>query len=435
MEAEALRLPDDFLIGTATAGLQIEGGPARNSWYRWADEGRISDGSHPSRANDHWRRVEEDVGLLRELGCRTHRMGVEWHRIEPEEGRFDRVALSHYRREIELLMEAGIVPLVTLHHFTNPLWLEDDGGWLDDRVVARFARYARFVATELCDLVTDWVTINEPNVYLLEGYVLGAWPPGRRSIGDYLRGAKTMIRAHIAAYRSVHEVARSRGVRPRVGVAHHLRVFDPAGRLLTPLLARMAQRMVQSIFLEGMTCGELVFPLGGRLPEAVGGPPYSDFVGVNYYTRDIVGLSRDPRTLFTRMRTATGVPTNDLGWEIYPGGLARLVRACADRYALPVWITENGTCDATDAFRSDYLVAHLREVAMMIDEGIPVERYYHWTLVDNFEWIEGESARFGLVACDFPTQRRTVRSSGRLFARICATGLVPADGAASPGDK
>lgn len=417
-------LPDDFLLGTATAGTQIEGGRVPGSWHRWADEGHIRDGSHPQRANDHWRRVDTDVELLRELGCHTHRLSVEWARIEPEEGRFDRAAIAHYRHELVRLREAGIVPLVTLHHFANPLWLEDDGGWLDRRIVGRFERYARRVVAELGDLVSDWVTINEPSVYLIEGYVFGEWPPGRRSVVAYLRGAKRMIRAHLAAYRAIHEAGRAQGVRMRVGVAHHLRVFDPGHRFLAPLVARVLDRLVHTLFLDGMTVGRLRFPLLGRLPEAQGRGPWSDFLGVNYYTRDVVRLSPRPRRGFARLEVADAAPTNDLGWEIYPAGLSRLVRPLAERYALPVWITENGTCDARDSFRSEFIRSHLREVARLVDMGLPVERYYHWTLVDNFEWLEGESARFGLVECDYPTQRRRVRESGRLYASICRTRRV-----------
>ncbi len=419
-----MRLPGDFLLGTATAGTQIEGGRVPGSWHRWADEGHIRDGSHPERANDHWRRVDTDVELLRELGCHTHRMSVEWARVEPEEGRFDQSAIAHYRHELVRLREAGIVPLLTLHHFANPLWLEDDGGWLDRRVIARFERYVRHVVAELCDLVSDWVTINEPNVYLLEGYVLGEWPPGRRSVVAYLRGARQMIRAHLAAYRAIHEIGSACGVRMRVGVAHHLRVFEPAHPVLAPAIARVLDRLVHTIFLDGMTAGRLRFPLAGRPPEAEGRGPWSDFLGVNYYTRDTIRLSLHPRRAFARLDVARGAPVNDLGWEIYPAGLARVVRPLAERYALPVWITENGTCDGRDAFRSDFIRSHLREVAELVSRGVPIERYYHWSLIDNFEWLEGESARFGLVACDYPTQRRRVRDSGRLYASICRSRLV-----------
>ena len=420
-----LSLPPEFLMGTATAGLQIEGGPARNQWYRWADEGHIKDGSHPVRADDHWNRMREDVGLLRELGCRTHRMGIEWSRIEPEEGVFDTAAIEHYREELELLREAEIVPLVTLHHFTNPLWLEDDGGWLDERIHDRFARYVRRVVEAYGDLVSDWVTINEPNVYLIQGYVYGDWPPGHTSVGEYLRGAPQMMRAHLVAYRTIHELAERYGREARVGVAHHLRLFDPAGSVLTPLLSAALERLVQGIFLEGMTTGRLRFPLSGRLPEASGLARCSDFLGVNYYTRDLVHAALKPLQLFTRLEVPAGAPRNDLGWEIYPLGLSRLIRTVWNRYHLPIWITENGTCDAEDRFRAAYIADHLTRVAELIRGGLPGARSSHWTLMDNFEWVEGESARFGLYEVDYETQERRLRASGELYREICRTHSIP----------
>ena len=414
---EERRLPETFLLGTATAGLQIEGGPARNSWYRWADQGHIKDGSHPSRANDHWRRYEEDVELIRRLGSHTHRLGVEWARIEPDEGVFDADALARCRREIELLRDAGVIPLVTLHHFTNPLWVEDDGGWLDERIVDRFERYVRHVVGELCDLVTDWVTINEPNIYLLEGYVLHEWPPGRSSLVDYLRGTRRMIEAHRAAYTAIHEIARERAVPARAGVAHHVRVFDPAGGFVASLLARMIEHLVQGVFLDGTINGTR-----HRRDRGASGPGrFSDFLGINYYTRDIVRPAWAPAQGFARREVAEGRPTNDLGWEIYPEGLSRLVERYATKYSLPVWITENGIPDSRDELRASFITAHLNEVAGLVARGINVERYYYWTLVDNFEWVEGEAARFGLYHCDFETQERRLRESGKLYREICRT--------------
>lgn len=403
------RLPDDFLLGTATAGLQIEGGDGESSWHRWADAGRIKDGSHPRRANDHWARVPEDIALLTELGVQTHRLGVEWWRVEPAEGAVDSDALEHYRREIEQLRAAGIEPLVTLHHFTNPLWVEDDGGWLDPRIVERFVRYVRTVVGAIGDLVTDWITINEPNVYLLEGYVFGEWPPGEHSIVAFLRGSQRMVAAHRAAYDAIHEIAGQHGRTARVGVAHHVRVFDPAGPAARPVAA-MIDRLVQGRFLDRMT---------GRSGR------WSDFLGLNYYTRDVVHVAWAPAALFSRRTVAAGAHVNDLGWEIYPEGLSRLVRRYAARYRLPIWITENGTCDARDAFRAAFLIDHLSEIASLRASGIAVDRYYHWTLMDNFEWVEGERPRFGLVACEYESQRREIRPSGRLFERIARTRTLP----------
>lgn len=167
-----ITFPPSFRFGTATASLQIEGGNTNNSWFRWAQEGHIRDGSNPVRACDHWNRIDEDVRLMKGISMNAYRLSLEWARIEPAEGAFDSEAVARYRHELELLKQAGIEPLVTLHHFSNPLWLEDDGGWTNEKVIARFERYVSHVVEVFGDLVNDWVTINEPNVYLIHGYLL-----------------------------------------------------------------------------------------------------------------------------------------------------------------------------------------------------------------------------------------------------------------------
>jgi len=170
---EPFALPEDFLLGTATASLQIEGGDRNNSWYRWVQTGHVKDGSSCIVADDHWNRVSEDIELMKQLHQQTYRMSLEWSRIEPARGQFNKDAIQHYRRELQQLTSAGIRPLVTLHHFSNPLWLEDAGAWTNPDVISLFERYTAYVVENLGDLVSDWCTINEPNVYLASGYVLG----------------------------------------------------------------------------------------------------------------------------------------------------------------------------------------------------------------------------------------------------------------------
>jgi beta-glucosidase len=401
---DSFELPSHFLLGTATAGAQVEGGDTNNSWYRWAERGGTVDGSTPIVANDHWNRLEEDTALLRELGCQTHRMSVEWSRIEPAPGEWSHSALDHYRQELGLLRDAGIEPLVTLHHFANPLWLEDAGGWLNREVVRLFARYVREVVRVLGDLVTDWVPINEPNVYLAQGHLLGLWPPGKQSLRDFLRGSRHMIAAHREAYRTIHAEP-THGRSARVGVAHHVRVFEPGSRAGSSSVAALYDRLFHRRFLD---------PLRG----------YLDFIGVNYYTRDVVDFSPHPARLFGRLAVAEGTATNDLGWEIYPPGLHSTVRELYRSYGLPLFITENGIADRRDMKRSAFIYDHLREVRRLLDAGVPIERYYHWTLLDNFEWAEGYTAAFGLYECDPRTQQRVLRPSGRFFSQICATRTV-----------
>ncbi len=418
------KLPDDFLMGTATASAQIEGGDKNNNWYRWAEQGRIKDGSHCIVAADHWNRVDEDIKLMKSLNCKLYRLSLEWSRIEPQRGQFDLAAIAHYRSELEKLQEAGIKPLVTLHHFSNPLWLEDEGAWLNSEVIDLFERYTAFAVAHLGDLVSDWVTINEPNVYLLYGYIFGEWPPGKKSMGDYFKGAGNMIRAHIMAYRKIHELRKTKGYEDTlVGVANHLRLYDSKNdSSLEKLVCRLYDRLTQEIFISGMTEGKLIPPLGAGYPLGKG--RYFDFFGINYYTRDMIGFTFDPAMMFGRREVKEGAETNDLGWELYAEGLYRLCKKYYRRFGVPVFVTENGTCDNQDCFRTKYIYDHLYELKRLNEEGIQVPRYYHWTLMDNFEWIEGLSARFGLVEVDFETQERRIRRSGEFFAEVSSNNGV-----------
>ncbi len=415
------QLPADFSLGTATASLQIEGGDTNNTWYRWSRQpGRIADGSDCAVADDHWNRVDEDIRLMKRLNVTVYRMSLEWSRIQPAEDHFDEGALAHYRDEIIALKNAGIEPLVTLHHFSNPLWFEDSGGWTDRRAVRRFERYAERAAHCLGDLVQEWVTINEPNVYLVFGYVAGTWPPGEQSIVKYIRGARTMIRAHVAAYRAIHRVRSSMGFTDTmVGAAHHLRIFDPKrDSRLDRFACALQNRLFHEVFLAGMSHGRLVPPIGAGLPR--GRERFQDFIGINYYSREMVTFNiRKPEQMFGDIETLPGAPVNDLGWELYPEGLSRFCEACHRRFGLPIYITENGTADAADRFRSRYLYDHLRQVHRLIGAGVDVRRYYHWTLMDNFEWAEGYEAKFGLVAVNFKNQKRTIRRSGTFYGEIC----------------
>ncbi|MDR0847490.1 MAG: glycoside hydrolase family 1 protein [Propionibacteriaceae bacterium] len=396
-------------LGVATAATQIEGGNADTNWHRWAEAGGVKDGSTPARACDHWNRVDEDIALLKELGVRHYRMGLEWARIEPAPGVFDQDAIDHYRYEVKALREAGIAPLVTLHHFNNPGWVEEKGAWTDPKVIPVFLAYVRHVLNALSEWVDEWVTINEPNVYATQSYAFGEWPPGEKNLGHAMKVMSNLAQAHCRAYSLIHALQPC----ARVGVAHHLRVFDPANRHnpADSVGAKTMEYLFQTAVLEATCYGRFLPPLT-RTPRIDGGN-YFDFLGVNYYTRSWVKG--------TAQGTRPDSPVNDLGWEIYPDGLTQLLTSMYEKYPAPIYITENGTADRADAWRARYVYEHL---AAAVESGAPVERYYHWCFTDNWEWIEGEVPRFGLVGLDYETGVRTVRPSGRFFADIGAQGGV-----------
>jgi beta-glucosidase len=422
--------PPDFRFGVATSAHQVEGGNDRSDW--WAFEqapGAIADGTRSGSACEHFSRFRDDLDLVKALSLDTYRFSVEWARIEPEPGRFDPAAREHYREVVAGCRERGLEPFVTLYHFTLPAWLAENGGWLAPDSPERFARYVRFVCEGLSGQVTYWVTINEPVVYLYHAYLLGRWPPARRSFPQMIRAGRNLLRAHFAACRILREYPAAGGAAPQVGVAKHLRVFDPArdGNRLDAWAASGQEAWFNWAFLDGIERGRFPPPLGygERVPGAV---PAQDYVGVNYYTRDRVrfALSR-PDALFGVQTTTPGAPLSDLKWEIYPEGLARLIRAVHRRYGKPIWVTENGVADAQDARRPAFLVQHLARVAAAVAEGIPVKGYLHWSLYDNFEWADGYAARFGLYALDRDCQARHLRPSGRLYAEIAAAHEIRPD--------
>jgi len=406
----SFRLPEQLRLGVAAAATQIEGGDTNNSWYAWYKKGHIKDGSDPSHAAGHYDRWEEDAAIMKELGVTIYRMGIEWSRIEPEEGRFDEEALMHYRREIELLRSYGIDVLLTLHHFTNPLWFEQRGAFLSDNATNVFLCFVERAVNALGDLVDDYVTINEPNVYATLGYFYGEWPPGERSFSKTLQVMRTMAACHIGAYELIHRIRQGMGkTHTRVGFAHHMRVFAPQQKSnpVHTMGAKISERFFQTALERLFYEGKGAFPLGR--PQGVKPGLYCDFHGLNYYTRSTVAGIGDG--------TRKNAPINDLGWEIYPAGIVECATHLYKSYKLPVYITENGTCDNTDAFRSRYLFEHIEA---LVNCGLPVERYYHWCFTDNFEWLEGESSRFGIVHTDYQTLTRTIKDSGRFFAAMIA---------------
>ncbi len=395
-------LPETLQLGCATAAAQIEGGDKNNSWYAWAQvAGRIKDGSSPIRANHHWELYRDDLRLMSELGIKHYRFGIEWSRIEPSEGVFDDSAMEHYRAEIALMIDLGIRPLVTLHHFSNPLWFEESGAFETKKCIPLFRRYVQYAVSHLQDLCTDFVTINEPNIYATNGYVYGTWPPGKKSISAAMKVMGNLALCHIHAYKDIHAIFGERDI--RVGFANHLRVFVPYGKNpLYTLQARILAYLFQDAITKAMATGKFSFPIGIGTP--LGSGRYYDYIGINYYSRSAIRNFAE--------KVLPNRPLNDLGWDIYPEGLSILCKEQYMKYHAPIWITENGTCDKNDRFRTAYIYDHLRQIT---DENLPVERYYHWTFMDNFEWAEGEIAPFGLIQCNFDTQERTIRQSGRFY--------------------
>ncbi|XXT25393.1 glycoside hydrolase family 1 protein [Sorangium sp. So ce429] len=413
---EDLCFPDAFLFGTAASATQVEGHCAQSDWAAFAREpGRVRGGDTPDQACDQLHRFREDVALQARLCMGAHRLSIEWARIEREPGEFDPAGWDHYRDVLGAHREAGITPMVTVHHVTLPRWVALRGGLLSQELPALLSRFAERAVEALGDLCQLWVTINEPNMLALQAHLLGVWPPARSSPVEAVRAHQNLFRAHAAMYRAMHEAAGRRGHSIAVGVAHHLRVIEPErfGRLADRMWAALFERLFNDAFARAVCDSGL-----------------HDFFGVNYYSRELVRFSpAHARAGFFRRLVPEGAEISDLGWEIYPEGLGYVLDAWWPRARVPIYITENGIADADDDQRPRFLVRHLAEVARAIERGVDVRGYMHWSLLDSFEWAEGYAPRFGLVEVDHVTQERSPRPSAELYARIARARRIDADGA------
>ena len=371
-----------MLLGAATSSHQIEG-DTYNDWILWEREGRAPP---VGEACNSWERMEEDIKLLLKIGANAYRFSLEWSRIEVEEGIFNLKNLLRYRRFVDALLDAGITPILTLHHFTNPVWFYESGGWLRRDAPQIFGRYADLVSRYFPD-VKFWITVNEPNVYAYRGYVVGDWPPGERSLFKALSVIRSMLKAHSEAYAAVK--ANVRGA--SVGIAHHLRVFTPVGFLgRVPALLREYLFNFVPVFSE--VSGEIPPPVAMMERINAGG----DFIGINYYTRDRVRFSLlQP---FGVEVLPENVWRNSLGWEVYPEGLYVLIKRY--NFKRPVLITENGIATENHEERVRFVREHLKQVKRARDEGLNVVGYMYWSLMDNYEWLEGYSAKFGIFTRD-----------------------------------
>ncbi len=419
---EDLRFPDGFFWGTATSSHQVEGNNRNNQWWAWEQEGgHIKDGTVSGIACDHYNRFEEDFALAQELGHNAHRFSIEWSRIEPEEGRWDEKEVEHYRRVLGSLGRHNMTPFVTLHHFTNPVWFEEQGGWLNAKAPDIIARYAGYMAKQLGDAVPFWLTINEPQVLPAASYLAGQFPPCHRDLGETMRAARHVL----IALGKMHQAIKANAPNnPPVGPVINMTDAQPATESDEDRAAgRLMDQFWNTYWLDGIRDGVIGGPPGNGDPvEGLRGA--WDFIGLNYYSRSVVKAGRPPMGI-SQVRPGPDAETSTMGWEVYPEGFYRCM-ARLKQYGKPVYITENGIGTDDDEQRCRYIVQHLREVYRAIGDGVDVRSYLHWSLQDNFEWAEGFRQKFGLVALEEGTLNRIAKPSAFMFREIAKADAVPA---------
>ena len=397
--------PKGFLWGAATSSHQVEGG-CRNNWSAWEKskrrllflekEGEIEKHGQENfisgRACDHYHHFKEDFQLAKDFGHNATRFSIEWSRIEPEEGKFDEQELGHYAEVLKTLKELKLEPFVTIFHWGIPLWLEKKGGLKAKNFSKYFSRYAEKLVKEYKNLAKFWITLNEPEVITSLSYLLGKWPPQKKNIFTAIKVYKNLMKSHILAYKKIKSI--SSGL--QVGIAKnnvYLEAYQ--GRLINQILKKIMDKILNFWFLNNIK-------------------NHQDFIGLNHYFHSRVNFGFNKNA---------NKKVSDMGWELYPASIYYSLIELK-KYHRPIYITENGLADAKDLHRPWFIKEYLKQVHRAIKEGVDVRGYFHWSLLDNFEWAEGFWPRFGLFEVDYQTLKRTPRPSAFLYKKIAEENTV-----------
>ena len=413
--AKLSKFPKGFYWGASSSAHQVEGGN-RNNWTLWEKEnaerlaerakrhwllwqlelfpGMLDTKNYISgKATDHYNRYKEDFAIAESLGHNMHRFSIEWSRVEPREGKFNEEEIEHYRKVIEELRDKNMEPMVSMWHWTLPLWLEELGGWQYHKTPHYFARYAAKLVDILGRDVEYWITINEPLVYAGNSYMRGDWPPGKKNILRYIRVIRNLTQGHRFAFNAIKVIDAG----AHVGVSKNYIYFEAHKRRFINLaLKRAADWWWNRYFINNTV-------------------KHVDFIGLNQYFRNLINYG------FNKNENED---ISELGWELYPEAMYHSLKELA-HYRKPIFITENGLADSNDSKRAGYIKDVLGYVYKAICEEVDVRGYLHWSLTDNFEWDKGFWPRFGLVEIDYEDNlKRIIRESAKEYAKIIREGGV-----------
>lgn len=403
--------PKGFLWGTATAAYQTEGNIINDWSTNGLDAGIASDG---------FKQYKKDIERIKYLGNNSYRFSVEWASIEPQKGKFNLEVINYYKDLLKELRKNNIKPMVTLHHFTNPVWVAQNGGWENPQTINDFLEFVKFTVNQLKDDADLWITINEPNVYAFKAYDSGEFPPYKKNREAAIKVMGHLLKAHGQSYRLIHQIDKN----AKVSFAQHIALLEPLNKFnpVDGLMTYFQNKVFNLSYWDSIVSGQINIDIPGmqgfKEPFNQDLQNSVDFIGVNYYTRWKVNSSG-------QQITGANSITNDLGWEIYPEGLLQTLRM-ANKYAkklhIPIYITENGIDDTNDSQRSKYIVEHTYSVWKAIKEGIPVKSYMYWSLMDNFEWAEKFKPKFGLY-----TINRERRKSALTYKSIAEHNSISRD--------
>lgn len=427
-------LTPDFIFGVATAAFQIEGAAKADNrlpsiWDTFcATLGKVKGMDNGDIACDHYHLWEQDIQLIKELGVDAYRLSIAWPRVMNEQGEANQAGLDFYRNLLKKLKAEGLTVFVTLYHWDLPQHLEDKGGWLNRETAYLFQQYADLVTTELADWVDSWATFNEPFCAAILGYELGIHAPGLSKPEYGRQAAHHILLAHGLAL----PIIRKNAPHSQVGIVLNMnRSYAASEKVEDQFACLLRETLDNQFFIEPLMKGQYPQLLKAVAPqylptvlpgdmEIISQP--IDFLGLNFYTCNHNAYDAD--SLFKNVQSSQTVEYTDIGWEIAPQAFTELLVTLHQQYELPpIYITENGAaCDdqiiageINDEQRVRYLDGHLNAVHQAIDAGVDIRGYFAWSLMDNFEWAEGYSKRFGLTYVDYQTQQRTIKRSGYAY--------------------
>lgn len=396
MAGKTLKFPEGFLWGAATAAHQIEGG-LNNDWSEWEKSDlRIKNltkrGLNPEnyfsgKACNSYELFDEDLRCIKEINASTYRFSIDWSRIEPEEGKWNEKGINYYKDVVKKLKSNNIQPFITLWHWPLPLWIKNKGGWENKKTVEFFLRFVEKIISELGDEVNFWTTLNEPDVYSAHSYWQGDWPPQKKNLFSYLKVLQNLLLAHKTVYQKI------KSIKPKlnIGITKQNVYFEAyKNKPVNKILKKIADWWWNFYILN---------QLKNNL----------DFISINHYHHNRInyGFNKNENKIMS-----------DFGWELYPESIY-YVLIDLKKYNKPIYITEHGLADEKDKYRAWYIIECLKNIHKAIAEGVDVKSYLHWSLLDNFEWAEGFTKKFGLYSVDRKTFKRTARPSAKIYAEIC----------------
>jgi beta-glucosidase len=383
------KLPDGFLWGASTSSYQVEGGIFNNDWAQLAKDGRLVPAGS---ATDHYNRYEEDFDIAKSLGHNAHRLSIEWARIEPEEGKFDKKEIEHYRKVIEALKKRGLRPLITLWHFTLPYWIYQKGGFANNEIVGFFSRYCKHVVRELNSEDIIWSTINEPVVYSTNCYLWGQWPPfDIFKITRFWRVFNNLAKAHNVAYEEIKEDVPG----ANVGIVKN-NMYMHVSKYSKFNITHYISKFFADYFWNKLFMNKI--------------KKHIDNIGLNYYFHNEFGKKEK-------------YVKSDMGWDLYPEGITDVL-IHLKKYNKPIYITEAGIADKEDQFRAEYIKDLIVAINRAIEKGVDVRGFLYWSLLDNYEWGFAFGKKFGLVEVNMLTKERKIRLSAYEYKKICEANSV-----------